>query len=475
MNYKTAFMACTMIAALTAGCDEDTGSLGITDNADLITSSEEAFTVKSASVLLGSVVANSSKSYLGEVYDPETQTAIRAEFLSQFYSLENYKLPADSLIIKGEDGTIQADSAEVRIYYTNYYGTATNPMKIQVYELDSENILREDQTYYSDIDIESYLPQGATPLATKTFTPSDYTLPEDKRLSTSYYANVRVRLPKAFGTRILRAANEHPEWFASSWTFIHNVCPGLYFKLQSGTGTMLEMDVAALNVYFRYKDAKIDSIYDAIARFTATPEVIQSTRIANSDLTPLLDPSLPYTYLKTPAGIATELTLPVDEIYSNHANDSINRASLILTRMNSSSQDASFLPMPQTLLLVRKQEVQSFFSNRQVADDATSFTTSFDANHNTYTYNNLSYLISLLHREKLNGMKSKSMTSEEWNAANPDWNKVIVTPVVVTTNTTSSGTTNQTSVTHDFSLTSTRLVGASQPLTMQVIYSSYKR
>ena len=474
MNYRTAFMACTIIAALTAGCDDDTGSLGITDNADVIISSEEAFQVKSASILLGSVVANSSKSYLGEVYDPETKTTIRAEFLSQFYSLENYVLPADSLIVKDENGEIQADSAEVRIYYSNYYGTVTNPMKIQVYELDSDNILREDQTYYSDIDIESYLPQGATPLATKTFTPSDYTLPEAQRLSTSNYPNVRVRLPQSFGTRILRAANEHPEWFTNSWLFIHKVCPGLYFKLQSGTGTMIEMDVAALNVYFRYRDAKQDSIYEAISRFSATPEVIQSTRISNSDLTPLLDPSLPYTYLKTPAGIATELTLPVDEIYASHRNDSINRASLILTRMNSTLQDATVLPTPQTLLLVRKGELNTFFQNRQVADGETAFTTTFDSSHNTYMYNNLSYLISRMNREKRDGMKSKGMTSEEWNAANPDWNKVVIIPVVVTTNTTSSGATNQTSVTHDFSLTSTRLVGASQPLTMQVIYSRYR-
>lgn len=468
-------MACTILAALCTGCDEDTGSLGITDSSDIITSSEGAYSVRSRSILLDSVVANSNKSYLGEVYDPETETSIRAEFLSQFYSIENYALPADNLIIKNEAGELEADSADVRIYYSNYYGSGTNPMKIQVFELDPNNILREDQTYYSDIDISKYLPEGATPLCTKTFTPSDYTLSESERTSTTHYDNVRVRLPKSFGTRILRAASEHPEWFLNSWQFIHHVCPGLYFKLQSGTGTMLELDVAALNVYFRYRDAEKDTIYEAISRFSATPEVIQSTNIQNSDLTPLLDTSLPYTYVKSPAAVATELTLPVDEIFLNHEGDSINRARLILTRLNSSTQEENVLPMPQTLLLVRKQQLNSFFMNRQVSDGETSYTTSFDQNYNTYSFNNLSVLISMLHREKLIGMKRDGLTSQQWNEKHPDWNKVVVTPVVVTSNTSNSSVTTQTSVTHNFSLTSARLVGGAKPLSIQVIYSTYKR
>lgn len=474
MNYKIAVLACSFAAAVMVGCDENTASLGITDDADIITSSNAAYELHSRSIQLDSVVANSAKCYLGEVYDEETQTSIRAEFLTQFHTLEDYALPADSLIMKNEQGEIEADSVDVRLYYSSYYGLGTNPMKVAVYELDSANILREDKTYYSDIDIESYLPEGAMPLSTKTFTPSDYTLLEAERTSTTHYDNVRVRLPQSFGTRILRAASQHPEWFTNSWQFIHHVCPGLYFKLQSGTGTMLELDVSALNIYFRYRDAEEDTVYQAVSRFSATAEVIQSTCIRNSNLTPLLDATLPYTYLKSPAGIATEITVPIDEIFNNHESDSISRARLILTRMNSQSQSENVLPMPQTLLLVRKQNLKSFFFNRDVADAKTSYTTSFDATYNTYTFANLSRLLSFLHREKVEGMANQGLTSEQWNATYPDWNKVVVTPVVVKSNSTSTGVSSQISVTHDFSLTSARLLGGATPLTMQVVYSSYR-
>lgn len=475
MNYKIAVTATLVAAAMLTACEEDTGSLGIIDNTDLISTSAEAYNVRSASVLLDSVIANSSKSYLGEIYDGETQTHIRAEFLTQFHTFENYVLPDENLIVKNAAGQIEADSVDVRMYFQSFYGDPTNPMKIQVFELDSTNVLREDQTYYSDINIADYLPQGAQPMATKTFSPMDYTLPEADRTSVDYYYNVRVRLPKEFGTRILNAANTHPEWFANSWQFIHHVCPGLYFKLQSGLGTMLELDVSALNVYFRYRSEQNDTIYPAVARFSATAEVIQSTAISNDNLASLIDPTKPYTYLKSPAGIATELTLPVDEIFAQHSGDSISRARLILTRMNSTATEDYALAMPQKLLLVRSQELNSFFKNRQVNDNLTSYTTEFDATYNTYTFGNLSRLLSYLHREKQEGMTAKGMTSDQWNAAYPKWNKVTLVPVKVTSVTNqSTGITEPVSITHDFSVTSTRIVGGSEPISIQVVYSGYK-
>lgn len=473
MNCKIAVMACMVAAAMLTACEEDTGSLGIVDNSDLITSSDATFEVRSASVLLDSVVANSAKSYLGEVIDEQTQTSIRAEFLTQFHTFEDYKLPDASLIVKNDAGEYEADSVEVRLYFQKFYGLVNNPMKILVYELDKDNILREDSTYYSNIRISDYVAADAQPLASKVFTPVDYNLPESERTSTERYANVQVRLPKTYGTRILRSAIEHPEWFANSWQFIHHVCPGLYFKLQSGTGTMLELDVSALNVFFRYRDADEDTIYQAVSRFSATAEVIQSTSFRNSDLQFLINDPKPYTYLKSPAGIATELTLPVDEVFQGHEGDSINRARLILTRMNSTSQSDNVLPAPQNLLLVRKRNINSFFRERSLANSVTSFTTSLDATYNTYTFNNLSTLLSYLYHEKRAGMASEGLTSAQWNATHPDWNKVLVTPVSITTNTSSSGTSYQTSVSHDFSLTSARLVGGTKPLEMQVIYSGY--
>ena len=473
MKYFSAFMAFAA-AMLLVACDDETGTLGISSDDDNITTTTQTFQFTTRSLSIDSIMANSTKCYLGQVYDPETDTQIRAEFMAQFFSFENYKLPADSLLVK-TDGQLLADSVDLRIYFTDYYGTWNNPMKMDIYELDRQNVLREDTTYYSDIDIQAYLPADAQPLASKTFTPTDYTLSDAQRSASSYNTNVRIRLPQEFGTRILQTAIEHPEYFLNAWEFNHHVFPGFYFHLHSGIGTMLTVDVSSLNIYFKYRDVVKDTIYVGISRFSATPEVIQSTHIQNTGIETLLQTAQPFTYLKAPAGIITEATLPVDEIFNGHENDSINRARIILTRYNSSSQTGRELGPPQQLLMLRKAELYSFFSNRKVADGRTSYTTAFNSSLNTYTFSNISRLLSFLHNEKQKGMAEEGLTSEQWEQRHPEWNRMAIVPVSITTSTNqSSGTTTQVAINHDFSLSSTRIVGGTEPLQMEVIYSHYR-
>ncbi len=467
---------CVLAAGLLVACDDETVAIGVPSDSDLVQTASEVFQFTTRSVGLDSVIANSSKSYLGEVLDPETGTDIKAEFLTQFYTFEDYSLPREERIIKSENGEIQADSIEVRLYFTDFYGDPDNPMKLQVFELDTANVIAEGQRYYADTDFTQYIRPGAEPLATKSFTPMDYALTTEERNSVSHYSNVRIKLPLRIGSEILQKAVRQPRYFANSWQFIHHVCPGFYFKLVSGKGTMITVDVATLNVYFRYRDLDADSVLVGLSRFSATPEVIQNTSFQHQGLQTLLAQTdgLPYTYLKSPAAIATELTLPVDDIYAGHENDSISRARIILTRLNNQQQDAEPLGVPATVLLLTKQRQHSFFAERCVADNETAYTTSFDKNYNTYTFANVSRLIAYLHRTKLRGMAQQGLTSQQWNQRYPDWNRVLLIPVSVTTTSDSStGAAKQVAVNHDFSLSTARIVGGTQPIQMQVIYSRY--
>jgi hypothetical protein len=186
-----------------------------------------------------------------------------------------------------------------------------------------------------------------------------------------------------------------------------------------------------------------------------------------------------YTMLKSPAGICTELILPIDDIFKGHENDSISRASLTLTRVNNQDEDALdddyALGIPQELLLVRKQNFTRFFEEHQVSDSQQSFTTNFFATYNSYNFNNISRLISYCQHEKMAGMKASRMTEEEWEAAHPDWNHVVVVPVVTASTTNSYGSSTEVSVNQDLSLCSTKLVRGTtaNPIKMQVIYSRF--
>lgn len=481
MKYiKTACLLMISSAIVLCGCDEDTGSIGIFPEEDAISNSSAVYQYFTRSIAMDSVLCNSYTSFLGNIRDPETGTHIQASFASQFHTFENFKLPEKRLMFPAgtnysPSDPVHCDSCEIRLYFNSYYGLGDTPMKLEVYQLDENNILEEDKDYYSNTDLSQFVKKGAEPIATKIFTPLDYTISDAERTSSKHTDNVRIVLPAEYGSQIMNTFYAHPEYFRNSYEFIRHVCPGFYFKLKSGVGTMLNISVGTLNIYFKYFDEhQTDSVYQGLSRFAATAEVIQTTQFETEGLRQLVDdPSC--TYLKTPAGIGTLIELPVKEIYRNHETDSVSKARLTLTRFNRSETTESPLGIPTTLLMVRKQNMRSFFSQRQVTDQQTSFTTTYSSALNTYSFDNLARLISYCQHEKTNGMKQSGMTEEQWEAANPDWNKVVVIPVKTSSTTDQYGSNRMVSVTHDMGMNSVRLVGGpNTPLDMQVIYSRFK-
>ena len=484
---KTKGALATLIALATlliAGCDDNTSTMGIPSKDEEVFPSYGTFLAYTHSEAMDSVLGNSTSSYLGSIDDPETGTRIRADFAAQFHTFENYSFPKFDLMfpddgVKRTTDSIRCDSVEVRLYFSNYYGAKNAPLKLEVYPLDKNNVLQEEEDYYTDTDLDQFVLPGSEPIATKVFTTEDYNLADAERNSATHADNVRIMLPDTVGSLIMRAYYDHPEYFKDSYTFIRKVCPGFLFKIRSGNGSMLSVDVSTLNIYFNFYDkVKRDSTCSALARFAATPEVIQSTQFSNDDMQSLVEED-DCTYLKTPAGIMTVAQLPINEIYQNHETDSVSRAQLTFTRLNNTKPSTQSLGIPQSLLLVRKADATSFFKKRSVADSKTSYTTSYSSTYNTYTFNNICRLISLCRKEKLAGMKAENLTEQEWEQKHPDWNKVVLIPVSIAyrTDATTGGQTIA-SVVHDMSLTSTRLVkgtdGADSPVKISIIYSKFK-
>lgn len=497
MKYRFALVA--LLAFALAACDETTGTLGISADNDKVSNSTANFTITSKSLLLDKgIIANNSYCYLGRVTDPETGSVVEADFATQFETFENYGFPDKDLMVDSRDtnnikyGVPVCDSCDIRLFFDSYYGEKSNPMKLQVYEMshDAGKIMEEDSVYYTSIDLTQFLDEDAKPISSRMFTVSDFQVSEEEREASDYNKNIHISMPASLGQRIMDKFYEDKKNFKDSYHFIRNVLPGLYFRCNDGNGTMVKVFVGTLNVYFNYYDSKGDSVCAAMSRFAATPEVIQSTSFNNSSLSELASIN-DYTYLKTPAGIATELTLPIDEIFSGeHAADSISKASITLTRYNK-SQEGEQLETPSEILLVRKSEMYSFFENHEVSNSRTNYTSAFSSTYNTYTFSNIGRLLSYCKHEKIEAVRQRlaekghtdftdaQFAEEEklWMAENPDWDKVVLIPVVSTTTTqsTSYGTvTSQVAVNHDMGLNSIRLVGGKTPLQMQVVYSRFK-
>lgn len=471
-----AIMSCITIAS----CDDTTDSIGnsLTDNMDMLKVTTDTFNVATRSIVADSVLSRSTTGYLGKIRDIETGNYITGDFMAQFSTLENYKLPEKDSIVSLQDGEVIADSCSIRLFYTDYYGDSLATMNITAYEMNEP--MKEGVKYYSNFDpIAEGLIRNDGMKVNKTYTLTDLSISdEDRADESSYTPNIKINLNKPYtdkngvtynnyGTYIMRMYYEDHDRFKNSYNFIHEVCPGFYFKTNDGIGSMAYITVSQLNIYFRYLN---DSTYVGTTSFSATEEVLQTTNISNDkqNIADLANDNT-CTYLKTPAGIFTEITLPVDEITENHSNDTINTAKISLTRINNNTHDEYSLSAPSTLLMIPKDSLYTFFENGDNVDYKKSFIAIYSSSTNQYTFNNISGMITYMADIKKKGLAENS----NWLNEHPDWNRVVVIPVSVTTNSSSQIV----KIVHDMSLTSTKLVGGSEnpyePIKINVIYSKF--
>jgi len=445
-------------AMVISACDDNTSTLGVDmmPNVDMVTSTYTTYQTKTKSYAVGdSVLARSSKSYLGRFTDPETGTIIKSDFLAQFHCAENFAFP-DSIL--GDTVT----SVKLKLYIDDYVGDSLASFKISVYPLDV--VLDPEADYYTNIDPTLFYDTTKEPIAEKWYTISDRTIEDEDRWDTDYNPNIVIAMPKEVGQQIYDAYKKDPSLFTNTETWVNSGLPcskGFYFKLDNGEGAIAYIDIAQFNIEFKYYDEDYETDTTGVVQFAATEEVIQATRFENFNLDKLLDND-DATYLKTPAGIFTEVTLPID---SFDIADTINTAALKLTRYNDKVESSFKLGIPQTLLLVRLDDYNNgFFEDYQLADGETSYITTFNSSTNTYSFSNISSLITTCINEKKNG------------TATENYNKVLIIPVE-TTYDSSTSTTSKTlvKISHDFSMTSAKLVGGNNSIDLEVIYSRFNR
>ena len=239
-------------------------------------------------------------------------------------------------------------------------------------------------------------------------------------------------------------------------------------------GVMANVFAISFNIFYNFDKSGTStktSIYLA-----TTPEVMQTSHIINDrDALEQLVNDNSCTYIKSPAGIFTEVTLPIDEITAAHANDSLLQVSVNFLRENSDVVANKYrIGAPANLLMVHKDSLYTFFENQVMYDYKSSYASALSS-QNAYSFSNIGNLITLMARAKAEGVKS----DPNWAEKHPDWNKVVLVPISTTLKytTNSYGTTTSTvsSVQHNMGLSSTKLVGgANNPIEIKVIYAKFK-
>ncbi len=472
INKLRSTLAAMLLVSTFFACDEDTLGVGTTlmPEDDAVTTKTASFVVKSYTEKADSVLANTNTCLIGRIIDPETRAMTTCDFLAQFHVMENYAFPAEDMMVKDADGIV-VDSCDLRIYFETFYGDSLTPMILKIHELDTLKVMEENTDYYTNINPADYINERSNIKDSLVYTVRDMTRDTLSETSSSaYYRSIKVKLPKSYGKFLVDKYYENPLNYKNSYNFIRNVCAGFYFESAGGIGSMINVKVSALNVYFRYHsktELGNDTIVDGMQRMGATEEVLQNTRISNALPGDMLNPANAYTYVKSPAALRTVVELPIEEIYnaSNQSSgDSVNSARLSFRRFNPEVETAYSLPAPQTLLMVRKSEMKDFFKKEKITNDRDSYVTDFNSSKNAYVFENIADLVKLCYADKDKG--------------DPDWNKVVLVPVTteysVTTNSYGQSVRTLLKVRNDLSLSSARLEGGnSEDLRITVVYSKF--
>ncbi len=523
------YIGILLVALLSlCGCDDNTDSLGmsILPDSDLISTNTKTFPLRTRSQLAGRVYARTSTGYVGRFTDPNRSNGFgdyEASFLTELNCTENFQFP-DQYDDENHTGMMAGDtcvSFQLVVYYQTWFGDSLNACRMSAYKLNDKWIEAKDNATsgnkefrYTDIDPTLYFTEDDL-LGSKAYTAYDTSVPDSIRNATDSYGqstfmpNIVFPLDKEWGTEIYRDNKAHPEKYANADAFIRNVLPGIYLKTDYGDGTILNVYRVDLQMQFRfhyldddgsklvkkvtddYGEAGSDSLYYSIATvFASTQEVVQANQFQNSALLEeRVTQDTECTYLKSPAGIFTEVDLPLDNIRLQLAGDTLNAVKLALDNYANNTSNDFDMSAPTSVLLVRKQNKDSFFENHELPDNVTSFVATHNSvETNQYTFPNIARLVSTCLNEKETARQEakaadganwdESAWEEEWTKENPDWNKVLIIPVNVNYETnTSTGTQTMTGIEHDLQPTYAKLKGGEQgpELELEVTYTEFKQ
>ncbi|MDR0892328.1 MAG: DUF4270 domain-containing protein [Mediterranea sp.] len=527
---KAKYVLLSLIALAFFACDDNTGNLGLgmfPGSDQGINGRLSSFDVTTQSVHAGKVFSKTNIGYVGKFTD-DTFGSYDAGFLAQLNCPMGLTFPqpytetetsggtatkatgtlvtdfsnvdmddkskSRYVLVKDDQGNV-IGNCQVNIYlwYSTYFGDSLSACRLSVYEI-SKQALKEQDAHYTDINPSDYYDKANDLLGSKAYTAVDMSVSDSVRSLSTYMPSVSLRLnndkAQELGDRLFQAAMKDGSNLYQDFT--KDVFKGIYVKSDYGDGTVLyvsqiQLDVAFVNYVtdsitgVKLKTvANKDSVRFDGRSFNSTREVIQANQLKNDKeaIQKCID-NPDYTYLKSPAGIFTEATLPVSQIAEELKGDTLNAVKLVFPAYYESTSKKFGMTAPTSVLLLKKKDKDSFFESNKVYDNITSFVATATAPVTSYTFSNITGLVNSCLSDRDAAEKelqdkgsitlqianddgttgSQTVTSlADWELYS-DWNKVVLIPVLITTDTSSSNTTTVTGVQHDLKPGFVRLKG----------------
>lgn len=507
---KLKYVWVALVTLTIFGCDDNTGSLGLgmfPGGDQNINGKLETFEVTTQSALSEKVFAKTSIGYVGKFTDPHFGY-YEAGFLAQLHCIDNLKFPtvwseSNPTGILVHDNTYLT---ELVLSYGSYFGDSLSACRMSVYQLNQE--LNKTDSHYTNIDPADYYDPSTGLIGRKAYSAVDLSISDSIRNLKNFYPFVRVSLPKEIGENIYQKAKTLSSGLNNAE--FQKLFKGLYVKSDYGDGTVLYVDQIEMNVVYevyvkdstntkvlkkKYEKDENGNLKDSTAyskrTFAATKEIIQANQFKNNEeIIKQRVAETKWTYLKTPAGIYTQASLPLKEIESKLSKDTINAAKLTFTNYNQTNDYNKYkfsISAPNYVLLVRDSEKEKFFENNMIADNITSYLAQHNVmGTNQYVFNNLNRLIAtcLAEKEAAKKKAGAQWDEQDWLDKNPSWDKVALIPVLVSFDSSSSDNPNVISVQNDLRPGYAKLKGGSisldlpvsergSTLNLEVIYTNF--
>ncbi len=431
MKYKVILFSLLSILILWA-CEDsvDDVGMGILPDQDKVGIYTDTIYLSASTVKLDSIYAKTIEGMLGEFHDP-VYGDLKSSYICQFYAPSKNVFPPQDSIVGNK-----MDSVVLNLIYQYYLGDSLAPMEATVYPI----VKSLEKHYYTNIDPTQYCDMN-TVLGRQGYTARNLAVSDSANAANSYIKSLSIKLPYALAEKF------YNEWLKpapnaySSLEAFDQFFPGVYIASTFGSGSLIYPYATYINVHFNRLKTVADSkgndstyITPGVARFNVTKEIIQLNSYQSSMDEQLLQPNEERTYIKTPAGIFTKITVPIPEIIKKMGSKKFTNAKLALSCFGNEYSGYKFgIPGKDSInylnnnqlkmLLINKDSVKTFFENKQVADSKTTYSTTFY--NYTYSFGNISSMIQ-------NAIKEQ-----------PDKNlELLVIPIQTqyTTTSTSSGT-----------------------------------
>jgi len=479
MNLKAT--VCSLLAVLfLISCDNETSSLGgtLTPQGDVMFVSNDSCFAQSRTIKAAdSLLIMTSMCNLGRFTEQNSGATFQSGYMTQLNCMENFTI-ADSVYGIGdhvfpqwfidEVGDQKPYYANLVIYYSGYFGDPANPIRIEVFPLDK--MLDTETRYYPNLDPSEFCDTQAKPMASVTVSGWNLQDSDSLRSLSGYRPSITVPLPDSVAKTILEAYFDPQKrhYFTDAASFMENLCKGFYVRCSQGDGTMFYIDRTILGVNFKYIGLDDDDepiLESRIAEFQGNSEVLQLNCLKWTGLEgELSDNSC--TWIRSPFGIITEITLPIDDMRDDEYV--LNSAQLRLsTAVTPSSQ---YKPsVPTTLLLIRKDKMQEFFSKNNLADKVESFVATYSSKYGTYTYENIAAMVEKIYGDRADWMEENGASAAAYEQSHPDWNKVVLIPVMANVNSLNSAISYKV----DMYMRQVKLIGGSTPIKIKTIRTKF--